>query len=57
MIAKMLLFCIIEQKTMQDKLISQTTAKLTNELRTLVDKSVSAEIKKFVIPCKLNSNS
>ena len=54
MIAKMLLLCITEQKTMQDRLISQTTAKLTNELRTLVDKS---EIKKSVIPCKRNYNS
>jgi hypothetical protein len=43
---------ITEQKTMQDRLITQSTTKLTNELRTLVDKSVSAEIKKSVIPCK-----
>ena len=57
MIAKMLLLCITEHKTMQDRLLSHTTAKLTNELRTLVDKSVSTEIKKSVIPCKRNYNS
>lgn len=39
-----------DQKGMQERVVSQSTAKLTQELRTQVERAVVAEMKRSVIP-------
>ena len=44
--------CVPEQKQNNDRLISQTISKMTADLRTAIERTVSAEIKRSVLPSK-----